>query len=728
MNKVIYGSYTFEDTAFSLIEGGKATTYYSPLGDELRAAYFNIPVQFFPRIWQVPAEDFKAGAQFGQPVDIYEDSTLLTRFYLTDITGGQRQQDGSYIFNLVGTDFIGLFAGVQHLGGIYTNVAAGSVIAGILGASKTAETDELVIYDANGISYTVGAKLAKSRVDGWLPVTDDARTNLRTVLQLVNASPQQSADGTPHFGVMDHGEAISVDSYEVYQGDAYVEESPVTAVQVLEYAYFQISGTAEEVIYDASAEGVNNDLVTFDRPFYDIHGDANLAVHDTGANYAIVSGTGQLFGKSYTQVSRTLVASTGLTGAANEKTIDNTLCSSLYSSNLLLRMVRYFSTVEKVRHAVVMPQDYDAGQLIDYPDPMLEDRQGYPLELTKTFSGITKADQLITAGWQPTDEEPYTQSELITESGTWTPPEGATRLRLVLIGGGKGGWGGYDGGPGQGSYFDPSTDAGEGGAVGEGGDGGKVLQISFESSDVPASVQVSIGAAGSPGTASHGEGTDGGSTTVQANGTTYTSADGILYPYGVIDVLTGVRYAAKGQDGVYPGNSGVGLNYPNRKSITDTATSQTGTTTTWMDGLSVGTVDGKTYNVGGGGAAYGGDGARGYAGGPLAGGGDGATAVLDGFNGYVVGTPSIPGTGGLGGNGGGGGGCGGRDPDNTYGSGGYDGGAAGAGSAGGPAAPGAVLALIAFGTPPAPVNDRCLFSADGEALFDFNYERLKEAL
>lgn len=720
MNKVIYGSYTFEDSALNLLAGGKATTYYSPLGDELRAAYFSIPVQFFPRVWQTPAEDFKAGAQFGQQVDIYEDSTLLTRFYLTDITGGQRQQDGSFIFNLVGTDFVGLFAGVQHLGGIYTNSAAGTVIAGILGASKIAETDDLVTYEVNGITYTVEAKVAKSRVDGWLPVTDDARNNLRTVLQLVNASPQQAADGTPHFGVMGHGDAISVDAYEVYQGDAYVEEAPVTAVQVLEYAYFQITGTAEEVIYDASAEGVNNDLVTFDKPYYDIHGDANLTVHEAGANHAIISGTGQLFGTPYTKVSRTLIASTGLTGADNAKTIDNTLCSSLYSSNLLVRMTRYFSTVEKVRHAMVMPEDYEAGQLIDYPDPMNEEQQGYPLELTKTFSGITKADQLLTAGWQPTDEEPYTQSEIITADGVWTPPEGATRLRLVLIGGGKGGWGGYDGSPGEGSYFDPSTDAGEGGPVGEGGDGGKVLQISFEGADVPASIQISIGAAGAPGAASHGEGTEGGDTTAEVNGTTYTSDDGILYPYGVVDVLTGVRYAARGQDGIYPGNSGVGLNYPLQKSITDTQTSQTGTTTTWTDGTSMGTQGGHTYNNGGGGAAYGNNGTDASS---SLGGGAGANAVLDGFNGYVVGAPSIPGTGGLGGNGGGGGGCGGYN----YYSQGLPGGAAGLGSPGGLAAPGAVLALIAFGEVPPTPDDHNLLDANGEQLFDFFYEKLKEA-
>ena len=78
---------------------------------------------------------------------------------------------------------------------------------------------------------------------------------------------------------------------------------------------------------------------------------------------------------------------------------------------------------------------------------------------------------------------------------------------------------------------------------------------------------------------------------------------------------------------------------------------------------------------------------------------------------------------GIGGNGGGGGGCGGY---NYYG-GKLPGGAAGPGSVGGPPAQGAVLVLMAFGTPPTPPDDRLLFDADGEALFDFNFERLKEA-
>lgn len=735
MNKVIYGSYTFSDADLTLLAGGSASTFWAPLGDELRAAEFSIPVQFCPRSWRTAAEDFKAGAVFGDPVDIYEDSTLLMRFYLTDITGGQRQQDGSYLFNLIGTDFVGLFTSSQHLGGVYSNTSAGSLIADILGAVKATEgTDKTTYQTAGGITYAVDAAIAGMRIDNWLPAVTDARANLREVLQIVGAAVQMAVDGSPLIAAMDHGTQIDVSGHEVYSGDTYVQEDPVTAVQVIEYGFVQVDGTPAEVIYDATDNAAVNALVTFDRPYYDIQGDADLTVHESGANYARITGTGILTGKPYTKLQRALVASTGLVGADNLKTIDNPLCSAAYSSGLLLRMVNYFATINKVQNAIAMPQHYTVGQLLGYPDPMNEDQQGYPIEQHLLFSGITKATGLLTADWQPTDETPFTESRLLTSAQTWTVPEGATRLRFVLIGGGKGGWGGYDGQPGSGHWFDPQPgyDGGNGGDPGEGGEGGKVLQVDVDYNDIEGSYAISIGAAGAPGAASHGEGTEGGDTTVTIGGTVRSSAEGVRYPYGVLDILTGLRYAQNGQRGIYAGGWGAGLNWdgPARDggSVTDTETAVSGDPTTWSPGASIWTQAGEDFNIGGGGAAYGQNGSDARLSiGTSANGGAGAAASLDGFNGYTAPIPTIPGTGGLGGNGGGGGGCGGVYGHPTFGTMFGDGGAAGTGSPAGPAAPGAVLVLIAYGEPPTPINDRLLFDADGEALYDYNYERLKEA-
>lgn len=702
MNKVIYGAYTFQDSDLTLIEGGKASLYYSPLGDELRAAEFSIPVKFVPLQWTVPAEAFKEFV-YGTPVDIYQDSTLLRRFYLTDIVAGQRLGEGSYVFNLVGVDFVGLYSKVPHNGGVYSGADAGDIIAEILGATEQSRDADNVTYEtASGITFTVAVDTADSRVDGWLPLSDDARNNLRSVLQLLNASPQQNADGSPHFGPMDHGTELTISPYDTYQGDAYEAGAAVTEADVVEYEYFALPGTEEEQLYDASSTGANGYKVVFPGPMFDLRGEG-LSIDESGANFAVVSGTGVLYGKPYTVSQRVLQSSTGLSGADNVRTIDNTLCSSLYSYNILVRMVRYFGHASIVDNSTLLLNDFGPGQALQYSDPMLEEKHGYPVEMQLLYSGITKSTNRLTADWTPADETPYTQSELITADGTWTPPEGATRLRFVLIGGGSGGWGGYKGEEGSSG----SVGHGEGGAVGEGGDGGKVFQINVEYEDMAPSYDIIIGTGGAGGGIDHGQGSEGGDTTLDDGLNTYSSGNGIRLPYGVTDVLSGDTYAAIGDEGVYPGGRGQG-DYLPTITIDDSQTTQTGVVTTW--------VQGQPYNErvnGGGGPAYGNNGGDAS----YNNGGSGADALLDGFGDYVVGQPILQGTGGLGGNGGGGGGCGSN----------IQGGLGGHGSVGGQGADGAVLVLIAFGTPPAPIDDRYLYDADGEQLFDSLYEALKEA-
>lgn len=711
MNKIIYGAFTFSDADLTLIEGGKASLYYSPLGDELRAAEYSIPIKYVPRDWSLPAMDFKEFT-YGDPVDIYEDSTLLRRFYLTDIVSGQRLTEGAYVFYLTGVDFIGLYAAVPHAGGIYSNTDAGDIIAEIIGATEQSRDLSNVTYEtADGIEFTVDLATATSRVDGWLPATEDARANLRSVLQLLNASPQQNADGSPHFGPMDHGAELTISPYDTYQGDAYETQAAVTKVQVVEYEYYQLGSAEEELLYDASSLGANGFRVSFDGPKFDLRGDG-LTIDSSGANFAVVTGTGQLYGKPYTVSARVLQEATGLSGAENVRTIDNTLCSSLYSYNILVRMVRYFGHASIVDNAVAMPTDFGPGQALAYSDPMFESKHGYPTEMQLLYSGITKSTNKITADWIPADETPYTVSQLITTSGTWTPPNGATRLRFVLIGGGSGGWGGYKGEHGG----DHNTVYGAGGEPGEGGQGGKVFQLNVEYDDMAPSYDIVIGSGGSAGAIDHGQGSDGGDTTLDDGQTVYSSASGIRYQYGVTDVLTGDIYASEGDTGVYRGGDGTGYAHP-AQSVNDSETTQTGVVTTWNGG-----ADYVPSLQGGGGAAYGnngGDASPGHRG------GNGADAVLDGFGDYVVGQPAFAGQGGLGGNGGGGGGCGGNGDVPALGDG--VGGDGGHGSVGGDGADGAVLVLIAYGTPPTPILEDWLFDADGEQLYDSNYEPLKEA-
>lgn len=704
MNKVTFSSYEFSDADLTLARGASAMMYWAPLGDELRADEVHIPIVYWPRAWQVAAEEFRGGFSYGDPLDLYENATLLRRFYLTDISGGQRSTDGSYAFTLHGVSFIGLFSAIPYRGNIFDRAQTGAIIAEILGATQTGTDTGLVIYEtAGGIEYAVDSSLDAAPHSGYIAPTEDARNALRDVLQIAGATPSQDATGRPTFGYLDPGATTTISPYEIYAGDQYEQNEVVTAVRVLEYSWFKPSDQTEAVLLDASAEVLDHAEILFDSPQFDLTADG-LTIEDSGATYAVVSGTGTLSGKAYVASTKELTAPTGRSGSDNVRTIDNTMCSSLYSSALLSRMASYFGAAEIDRASIAANALIVPGAALAYQDPSREDQTGYMIESGVTFSGITKHDGRITAGWDASLDAPFSESVLIDTDQTWTVPAGAIRLRFYLIGGGNGGQGGYAGGNGQDGFpGDPSAETpGDGGDVGLGGDGGKVLQVDVNYDQIEASYDITVGAAGAAGAIDGGAGGLGTPTTLETTGTTYTSDDGSTYPYGVIDALTGTTYAKPGHDGYYPGCKG----RPATEFITDTATVQPGyNPTSWRWGA-------NQYSKYGGGAAYGANGNQAT---PQRA-GAGADAALDGFGGWIA-TPTVPGCGGVGGNGGGGGGAG-KDGLGGYG---------GHGSVGSAGAPGAVLVLIAYGQPPTPPDDRYLFDADGEALYDYNYERLKEA-
>ena len=145
----------------------------------------------------------------------------------------------------------------------------------------------------------------------------------------------------------------------------------------------------------------------------------------------------------------------------------------------------------------------------------------------------------------------FEEMAFITASGTWTAPEGATRLRVIIIGGGQGSSPGEDGyvrSTSSGNLGNnPSIEAGEG-AQGLSGSGGKVW---YETIDInPQQVfQVSVGQGGAPSSAYGTPGALGGDTTFGV----YSSANGEVYPNGFADVASGNSYGRTGVSAPLPG-------------------------------------------------------------------------------------------------------------------------------------------------------------------------------
>lgn len=124
----------------------------------------------------------------------------------------------------------------------------------------------------------------------------------------------------------------------------------------------------------------------------------------------------------------------------------------------------------------------------------------------------------------------YQQRAVLTQSGTFAAPAGATRLRLILVGGGQSGQNGTPG-----TWNEAGTD-------GEHGQGGRVWSGTIACN--PGQVfAVTIGQG-----AAHGQ--PGGDTAFGP----YSSADGQFYPAGYTDIASGQTYARAGVKAPLPGS------------------------------------------------------------------------------------------------------------------------------------------------------------------------------
>ena len=122
----------------------------------------------------------------------------------------------------------------------------------------------------------------------------------------------------------------------------------------------------------------------------------------------------------------------------------------------------------------------------------------------------------------------YDGMEVITSSGVWTAPAGATQLRIILVGKGEGGGHGEPGTMGRQESEDGYVDSerGEYGADGSDGVGGKVWTATIDINPQQ-SFEVSF---------------DGFNTIFGP----YSSANGNTYPQGYSDVASGESYARTG--------------------------------------------------------------------------------------------------------------------------------------------------------------------------------------
>lgn len=561
---------------------------------------------------------------YGDPVLYYYDGVLQGKYYIRSVDRLSVDH-----FKLSAFSAVGMWASIQHFGGIYDGDTAGSVIADLL----------------TGFTYTIAPDVAAVPLYGYLPIAS-VRDNLQQVLFAIGASLMKNAQGNPHFKFLQGVPTIPVSDERIFIGGKLNYKTPATSIRVTEHSYYISSYDVEVSLFD-NTDGsgtADNKLVTFDEPCHNLV-TTGLTLGANGANYAYVTGTGTLTGKKYTHTQKIFSVPTGASGEPSEAKIEKaTLVSPVNSANVAARVSDYKGTAEEVACGIVMDtDDIKPASLITFTDPYGDATQGIVATMNITMSGKSKADCTIVKNYIPSHfGNNFTSFQLFTTNGTYTATKTGV-IRIVLCQGGQGG---------QGGSMGVGATCGTPASGGSGGDGGIAGKLYVTDLNVTAgdTFTYTIGTGGAGGTGQNDintpptDGTEGTHSTMTRNGAVYTSADGASPANGYVNILSGLVYAENGEDGIDGGNGGE-------------STSNGGNVTyngqTWTGGAFAPRT-GNYSAAGGGGAAYGADGGDAHYTSNYNTSGQGGDALM-----RVV--AATLGSGGVGGNGGGGAGAGGFD-------------------------------------------------------------------
>lgn len=469
------------------------------------------------------------------PIIVYRGGEIKARFVSSGVS-----RIGPVTYQLTGRSPMGALTGMVHTGGIYTGQTVEEVVKEICG----------------NIPSLIKSVYAGVKLYGWLPYADgkerSARDNLAQVLFAIGAYLRTDLNGVLRIEPLWDGTASLIEVDRSHTGGTVKYDSPISAVTVTEHQY--VAGTETKELFSGTAQ--NGDIITISEPMHSLSA-TGFTILESGANYAKISaGTGALTGKAYIHNTRLITQPVTAGAAENVKSVtDATLVSLVNSYAVAKRLADYYRCRETITNDIVSGHE-KPGHVVSVYHPYDKKMVSACIQsLDTTMSATLKSSMEALVGFtpaQPESAEYFDERVLLTGSGTWTPPEGAEALTVVLIGDGQDGTAGQNGEgvaltgqtiPNTCSGSFPSAPAGKGGKAGAPGSGGKIFQITID---------ITPGMSFSYATSQNGEAVFG----------SHSSAEGSASASGYYDDVTGKTYARQGAvgydggDGGAPGASG----------------------------------------------------------------------------------------------------------------------------------------------------------------------------
>lgn len=526
MNKLVYGNRVFTDHE---IESGNVHLVTNLISSQLEANTFTATVKSANR----DLTEFERNA----PLTYFHDEEQVGIFYVQDVS-----RTGPVLYKISATSAIGLLIEGIHYGGIYTGQTVKEVLPSICGT----------------IPYEIKTSFESVQLYGWLPVASP-RDNLSQVLFAIGATVKSDLNGVLRIEDLWNEPSRTAGEERIYSGASVDYSSKVTKVIVTEHQY--APGEEEVVLFEGSSS--YRDIIKFQEPMHSLS-ITGATILESGDNYAILSsGTCVLKGKKYIHNTRQVEKEVSDANEPNVKTSKEATLVSLYNSDLVAkRMVNYFKCYQTINAPMIYSGE-KTGEVQRVYHPYNKEITGACLQsMDISLSRTLKATEKLLVGFVPQrqiDPGDYTNRVVLTGSGTWTVPDGVTRILAVLIQGGQSGLKGENGGTSPTetpryysennwswtkSAFNQSYagEPGEGGAGGEGGNGGNIFSISFiVNPGQQLEYQSGIGGTGNGIYGTH---------SIIAG---YSSEQGTSSINGYTDFMTGEKIAYHGENGINGG-------------------------------------------------------------------------------------------------------------------------------------------------------------------------------
>ena len=500
-------------------------------------------------------------AEIGQEITLsYTESSnhtiVLGAFFVQDVEAVSKA-----LYKFTCQTIFGIMDTIPDRGGIYDG--------------NTLATDEVEYLFGRGMFYANSAYTLTidAGVDdtvllyGWLPYST-VKENLMHILFSLGYIIVWN--GTGWLLTTPARTSTTINDNALQIGGSVTKVDRATYVQLTEHTFFESALDKEVTLLDNTGDikPANNTLIVFSEPVHDLDTTGTLTIGNSGVNFAYVTGVGTLTGYQYSHTQRVLSGETTAT-SGNTVTVSNeTLVNSLNSLNVLQRLINLQESPQEadIDFFPVVTSNTKLGDSATFTDTFGNSRTGVIENIRFDLSGNLRYRAKLALGFTPgpygQNVNNYKEFQGGVGSQNWTIPEDITEITFVLGqagDGGKGGYNGADGGDGITGYRDRGTwgEGGTPGAGGNGGEGGSAGKVYTETiSVVPgATITINLGEGGSGGAKNHGSGGTGNHATLTYNGTTYTSASGVIPETGYYNPLTGNIYSLPGASG-YSGYSG----------------------------------------------------------------------------------------------------------------------------------------------------------------------------